>query len=214
MQRVRVLEVLTPTVLPITVQNIKDALKLPDAGSDPYLDDLPAAALDAVEQWTGRTIKRKKLGIFLDLSDIGVFLEPWWQGMRQGAIGAIFKSPAIELDGPPLVTIDLVQTYDVNDDATTFAASNYRADANDPMLKGRMVLTYGSVFPSLMRPYDSVDVQVTAGYADGAVPPALKLAILTMAVWAYKKRAPCDASCCEACLGGSLDWYKIEKVSV
>lgn len=210
-QKVRVLA--TTGAMPITVGNIKDALKITSPAPDPYLDDLPAAALDAIEQFTGRCIIRRTLGIFMDLHDVGHARDPWWTGMKQGAISALFRAPAIELDSPPLVSIDLVNTYDINDVETLFAASNYRASANDVMLKGKLILTYGSIWPPLMRAYDSIDVQVTAGWADGAIPPALKQAILNMAVWAYKTRAPCDASCCEAVLGGSLDYYRLMKVS-
>lgn len=193
---------------------IKDALKITSPAQDPYMDLLPAAARDAVEMFTGRCIIRKTMGQMSDAADLGVVGEPWWNGMRQGAISAIFKSNAIVIENPPLVSVEEIYTYDIYDVETLFASTNYRVEAFDPNQYGKIVLKYGTIWPVMMREFSCLDIRYTAGYADGAVPPALVLAILKVAVWAYKNRAPCDESACCCALGSTIDAYRMMKVSV
>jgi len=198
---------------PITVQNIKDVMKITSAAPDPYMDLLPAAARDAVEQFTGRCIVKKTMSQSLDLCDIANVMEPWWSGVRQGALSFIFNTSAIELEFPPLISVEFVYTYDINNTQTLYASSNYRVDTSDPYQYGRVVLNYNSTWPSSMRRDNSVEVRFTAGYEDGAVPPALTLAILRVAVWAYQNRAACDAAACGCALGDTIDAYKIMAAS-
>ncbi len=217
MLRTRVLEVLGTN--PVTVDMIKAALKITSPAPDPFLDMLPDAALDAVETFTGRCIMKRKLGTYFDGQDIAYFGEKWWAGQKTGSLNSLFKTNLLILERPPLRSIDLVYTYDINDTQALFAASNYRADNTDPDQLGRLVLTYGVPWPVQMRTQNSIDVQTTAGYendvgfAPNYLPPALQMAILKVAIWAYKNRAPCDEEACCCALGSTIDTYKIQKVS-
>jgi hypothetical protein len=199
---------------------IKDALRITSPAADPFLDLLPNAALDAVEVFTGRCILKRTLGTFFDACDAAYAPEKWWSGMREGSLNGLFKTNMLILEKMPLRTIDSVYTYDINDTETLFASTNYRMDNSDPDQLGRLVLNYGVPWPVQLRQQNSIDVRTTAGYDDTvgfAVnnwPPALQMAILKVAIHAYKTRALCDGDTCQSCgVADALSPYIVQKVS-
>lgn len=180
---------------PVTGAELKALLRVTGTAEDSFLAALPVRARLIAERLTGRTIKLAPLNAWWDRlpgHDAG-----WWDGVRDGAVGAI-RASALELPRMPLVEVRAVRAYQDDDSSILMPSTDYHVDAIDPDLPGRVCLRLGSVWPTFTRPRNGFLVDFVAGYE--AVPEDLKHAILLMASWLYKNRGDCsDAGCAGSC---------------
>lgn len=126
-----------------------------------------AAARDLFEQ---------ELGIILAQSN--------WQFITDE-----FDFESLPLTLYPLNSVTGIQYYALDDTLQTVDPAIYNLDlTNTP---GRIKLRYNAIWPytSIGRP-DAVIATFNAGYAPGAVPPSLKLAVLMTAAEFYSRRTP------------------------
>lgn len=79
----------------------------------------------------------------------------------------------LDLPFPPLQSVTSVVTYDRDNNASTYDASNYQVD----LQSGRIYLNEGSVWPSDLRAQDAVQVTYVAGYGSGSIPAPIVQAI-------------------------------------
>lgn len=100
-----------------------------------------------------------------------------------------FPPSCFDFPRPPLVSVDSVKYYDVDDTEATFAASNYHVDLISEV--GRLSLSDGVQWPTVsLRPINSVIIEFTSGYgAAAAVPDSVKDAIYLYCTWRYESRA-------------------------
>ncbi len=197
MQRVKPLT--TTGAEPATVQELKEQLRITTSADDAYLQKLIPRARLVAEALTHRTIVRQTMTLSFDFDGRNPKgKDPWWDGMREGTI-LMFTPASMMLLRPPTVSIQAVRTFNITDTSSVYAATNYRLDNSDPMQFARLVLTYGSIWPASLRRLNSVEVDVTAGWADGTVPQDIVGAIIDIAAWAYTHRAPCNEAAACAC---------------
>ena len=216
MQRVRVLT--TTSTEPVSLALLKAALKVSYDADDTYLSTLPKAARETVEKMTRTCVVRKTLELSLDLEDFGGAQQGGrsldWEGVREGPI-SLFSAGEISIPHPPLISIESLTTYDINNVSAVYNASNYRADTSTPLQKGRLCFNFSAVLPPVMRTKNCAVIAFTAGYADGSVPSDLVNAILTTAAWAAKHRVPCDENACKNCgAAATLSQYTILEAGI
>jgi hypothetical protein len=216
MQRPRVLT--SPGAEPVSLALLKQAMRITYDTDDTYLGTLPAVARMVVEKLTRMSITRKTFELSLDLCDIGGYnpndLALQWEGVREGPI-SMFSAGDIPLPYPPLVSIESVTTYDINNSSSVYSAANYRADISSMNQKGRLCFNFQAVLPPIMRKRNAMVIAYTAGYADGSVPADLVNAILSTAAWAATHRVPCDESACKNCGAfQSVSHYVVNEVGI
>lgn len=184
---------------PVSMAELKAQLRITSTADDAYLQKLIPRAREVAEKLTRRSIIAQSLTLSLDFKGMQPRgRDEWWDGVREGSI-LMFTPAQLTLLQPPTQTIVQVRTYDVNDQSSVFSASNYRLDNSDPMQYARLVLTYGAIWPAALRYLNSIQIDVTAGWADGTVPEGIQGAIADLAAWAYTHRAPCNESSACAC---------------
>lgn len=198
----RALKLLTGPAGPaVSLAEAKAQINLDGTQDDAFLTDTIAAVTDYMEQWLGRALVTQTYQMFLDR--FPAYREPWWDGVRYGAISDMNGSRGpIMLPMPPLQSVTHIKLYNDADQVTTVDPSIYYVDnAREP---GRIQLRGGSTWPSVvLRVSNGVEVQYTAGYGNAvAVPAAIKKGILQMVAHYYNNRGDCDAGS-ESCLCGS-----------
>lgn len=180
--------VTAPTEEPVTLDEVKAWLRLDGDDEDDTLESLITAARQSAEEYLRRSLITQEWKLTLDLcSD----REPWWDGVREGAISSLYGGlpRTIPLPKGPAKSLISVVTYDLTNTNSTFASSNYRVDASGD----RLLLNYGAVWPSSIRPQAGVEITYVAGYgAADAVPKPIKTAILTHVAFLYEQRGGCD----------------------
>ncbi len=100
-----------------------------------------------------------------------------------------FPGTCIEFPRPPLISVDSVKYYDVDDAEAAFASSNYFVDLNSEI--GRLALNDGVAWPTVsLRPINALIIDFTAGYGTDAdaVPDSVKNAIYIYCTHMYENR--------------------------
>ncbi len=157
-----------PTVEPITLDEMKDHLRLTSVDDDTYILDLITTARVWAENFQGRAYNTQTWTYWLD---------DWPDGI------------AISLPRPPLQSVSHVKYYDTDDLADTFASTNYLVDT----VRGRIVLNDDADWPTTsLRPANAIEVQFVAGYGDvsGNVPAMVRHAIKVLVAHQYTMRLP------------------------
>lgn len=187
------LELVTaPQDVAIHLQEAKQHLHLDDdqTDDDALILGLVRTAIERAETFTGRVLISQVWRMFLDRWP-GKASEVWWDGVREGPETWLDPSPAeVDLPKPPLISVASVKTYDDDDAATTWAASNYFVDtASEP---GRIVPRTGVPWPTTTRTANGIEITFTAGYGANPhdVPEAIRQGILEMVEKLYDD---CDA---------------------
>ena len=119
----------------------------------------------------------------------------------------------ITLPYPPLLSVTHVKTYDDNDVATTWAASNYFVDTTS--IPGRIVARDGVSLPVATRVANGFEIEFVAGYGDDEadVPETVRTGILIMAAHLHEHRGDDDpAKAAQA--SGATSYWRAEKVFV
>lgn len=202
--------------LPVSLNELKAQLNLGDVtDDDPLLVGYLSTAVEACEKYTGRATISTTYTLFRDDWPSDRRREPWWDGVREGAISELRASARnLELPRPPLQSVTHVKSYDDSDNATTFATSNYFVDTvSEP---GRVVLRNGSAAPSITRAANGLEVQFVAGYGDDPhdVPEQLRQGILMLATYLYEHRGECPVEEATGKSGAAGQWgqYRILRV--
>lgn len=172
----------------MTLAEAKAHARIDGDDDDDLLTDLITAARQSAEEYLRRSLVTQTWKLTLDLcSD----REPWWDGVRDGAITSLYGGlpRIIPLPKGPARSITSVVTYDLNNTSSSFGGSNYRIDASGD----RLILNYGANWPSSIRSEAGCEITYVAGYGDPEnIPQPIKIAILTHAAWLYEQRGQCD----------------------
>jgi hypothetical protein len=194
-----------PAIEPVTVNELKAELKHPGGSDeDASLALYISAAREYCEELTGLALITQTWRMTLDRwpSDF----DPWWDGVRDGAIGSLSdasRSAQIELPRYPLTTVTSV-AFDGNpaDIGATFIVDTQQRP-------GRLVLKFGATLPPYLESANAIQITYTAGYgaASSSVPAALRLAILQMAAYHYTHRGDDCAAADAARESGALNTF-------
>ena len=196
----------------VSVERVKAATRVTDKSEEPLIEGYITSAREMIEHLTGRAIRQKTMTASFDC--IGATF-PWWDGVVECAISAM-GIPAFELPYAPLVSVQQVRMYDVNDTAQIASATIYRVDISSQDSPGRVILKNGYAWPVVGRDLNGIEIDYTVGYATGLTPSPLLLAIQMLASHFYTNRGDCgtpekcvtDAGC-----GGLINTYRIERVT-
>lgn len=140
------------------------------------------------------TIELARMNLRVDGSYMDELITMWLQGIiekaedelqraliHQGRLLTLDAFPctgSIELDRPPLVSVDSIKFYDVNGQLQTLDPSDYLADLDK--LPGWVVPAPGRAWPATQSRIGAVIVEYTCGYGPTAAstPPSVRLYIL------------------------------------
>ena len=152
------------TSLPVTVDEVKDHLRIDDSSENNWLRGQIEAATSDIEFYLKRQLISATWKLHLE------------------------DFPAqIEIRKCPVSSISSVQYYDSDNAQQTLATSNYDVDLNAQ--PARILASYGNSWPTSYQRPDAVTVTFVAGYgARSAVPDPIKNAIKHLVGYRYWNR--------------------------
>lgn len=163
----RLIETAPPGAEPVTLSEAKAHLRVDNDAEDALIARIVAAARQACESFTGRSLIARGYSLFIDA---------WPEDGRQ----------AVVLPRPPLIAVTSVQVYADDDTALEFPAAGYFADTAG----AQVVLRACTVPPLPLRAAGGIEIRYRAGYgpAPDDVPEALRQGILQLAAHLYQHR--------------------------
>lgn len=182
-----------PASEPVTADQLRAFLEqgstaLPDATANSYIK----TAREYIERMTGIAMITQVWTLALDRWPTG--REPWWDGVRQGAISELAgANRELELAKYPLISVDAVSVYDQSGAETAVTVAT-TFDVDTYSTPGRMALKDGQSWPVALRSTNAIEITYSAGYGASAddVPQPLKQAISQMAGFMYEHRGACS----------------------
>lgn len=196
----------------ITTAELADQLRVDP--SDPLLGLYAEAATDTVEQVTGRALITQTWRLTLDHWPTGG--EPWWDGVRQGAISELHGSRRAMWVILPRYRLQSVEQITVFDDdgqsETVPVGDTFIVDTQQE--PGRLVLKSGASWPVALQRANAIQIEYKAGYGDDAsdVPTVLRVALLQLAAHMYERRG--DDCTSEDALVKSGAWPMVSRYMV
>lgn len=152
---------------PVTAANVKLYSRVHHAVEDDLIDSWIAAARKLAEDYQHRS-----------------YIEQVYQMVYDD-----YPESCIDFPMAPLISVDSVKYYDVDDTEYTFDSSNYFVDLISEI--GRLSLNDGIYWPTTtLRPINGVIIEFTAGYGDEItdVPESVKNAIYLYCTHMYENR--------------------------
>jgi len=161
-----------PASEPVTLQEIKDHLRILGTDEDALLTAMIQAAREYCEKYQNRA-----------------YITQTWEL----ALDQFPPEDRIRIPLPPLQSISSVKYYGTDDTEYTLPATDYQVDIHSQ--PGRVVLGYGKSWPSItLRPANGVIITFIAGYGTTAdeVPERVKQAIKVLVGHLYENREATD----------------------
>lgn len=173
-----------PTQEPLTLQEVKDYLRVEDSTDERILRPFIESARRFCEEHTGRSLMQQTISFFADAYD--ELADPLFEGMRTGPYLNYYKN-YINLPRSPVISVTSVSTFNDEDTETTMAASRYYVDnIREP---ARIVLRKGETFPTALRVANAIKVVYVAGYTSAfSVPEPLRMGMLQHIAYMYEHR--------------------------
>ena len=207
-----------PTIEPITLEEVKEHLRLTSTNEDDLILDYIASARQMAEDITGRKFINQTLTGYVDSFGRGNVHGKWWTGTQTGTYFThlLDGKAFVDFDWTPVSSITQVDTIDDDNVETVYDSSNYYLENYDDDMPARMHLNNNATLPTDFRAQNAVKVQYVAGYGAtrSSVPQKLRHAIKMMTAVLYNKRGDCEdgESCaCEAGQMNNLLMYKLER---
>jgi uncharacterized phiE125 gp8 family phage protein len=162
---------------PLSLIETQAYLRVTDPGEDALLLSMISAVRQVCEQWTGRALVSQTWTWWLDRFPIRSLKHPVEAGYMEFPVNHFEEScRSLILPKPPLQSVEILQTYGVDNQAVAFPASNYFVDT---VSDGRLVLNESVAWPTQLRSTNAVEVEFKAGYGNAAqVPEPLKQGML------------------------------------
>ncbi len=173
-----------PTAEPLSLQEVKEYLRVDDATDERVVAPLITAARQFAESHMNRSLMQQTITLYLDTT---IETEnPLWEGMRTAPDLNYYKNYVV-LPQSPVQSVTSVKTYNDSDTATTMAASKYYVDTSrEP---ARIVLRTGETFPTALRVANAIEVIYVAGYASAyAIPEPIRMGMLQHIAYMYEHR--------------------------
>lgn len=173
-----------PTAEPLSLQEVKEYLRVDDATDERVVQPLIIAARQFAEEHMNRALMQQTITLSLDA--VVDQDEPLHEGMRTAPDLNYYKNYLV-LPKSPVQSVTSVKTYDDNDTATTMATTKYYVDTvREP---ARVVLRTGETFPTALRVANAIEVVYVAGYTSAyAVPEPIRLGMLQHIAYMYEHR--------------------------
>lgn len=153
---------------PISLSLVRQHLREDSTEQDELIDLYVRAAADTIEGPDGA-------GIALNSQQWDLWLD---------CFPAVIKVPI-----GPLVSVESITYTDTEGAEQTVASADYEVDA----LRGLIRPVDGAAWPSTDLSYNAIKVRVNVGYADGALPSDLQVALLLVVGHLYENREQVSA---------------------
>ena len=173
-----------PTAEPLSLQEVKEYLRVDDATDERVVQPLIIAARQFAEEHMNRALMQQTITLNLDTT---IETEnPLWEGMRTAPDINYYKNYVV-LPRSPVISVTSLKTYNDSDTASTMAASKYYVDTQrEP---ARIVLRTGETFPTALRVANAIEVVYVAGYTSAyAVPEPIRMGMLQHIAYMYEHR--------------------------
>lgn len=152
-----------PASEPVSLQEVKDYLRIDHVDEDALLGALIVTAREVCEAYLNRSLITQTWTMFLD-GFPGSLNEPWWDGVRVGSIEELSGGESeIPLFKGPVQAVASITAYDDADAATVASASTYYVSTS---LDGFVSLRKGAVWPTALRVREAVKVIYSTGFGD------------------------------------------------
>ena len=203
------------TTSAVATSEQKSFMRVDFSDDDTLIAELIKSAQNLVEAYMNRAITTQTLSLFLDrlpfYSDIklqeGVFTAPDLE----------YNSNFIVLPKPPVASVTHVKYYDNDNNASTFASSNYYVDTISD--QARVVLKTGSSWPTVSetRNANAYEIKYVAGYGGASdVPEPIVQAIKLLTTHLYENREAVTSLSVNAIpytIGALLQPYKVQRLN-
>lgn len=185
-----------PALLAVTVDEMKEFLRIDGSDDNNLLELFIKSAIDAGEQYCRCSFITQTLELTMDgfVTDSDEAMARLGSGVFNVPRSSfVFGTGEIDLPSGPVQSVTSVKTFNVENMETTFSDDNYIVEVD------RIVLNQNSMWPTNLRERAAVKVVFVAGYGDNAndIPPAIRQAIRSHVGQMYECRGVCDMS--DAC---------------
>ena len=167
-----------------SVAELKAWLKIDGSDDDTALGYIRTAVDSWAQEYCSRTFCTITYVLFID----SVYeIDSWIQEGFYTAPDLRFPRKNIVLPRSPVSSITHVKYYDDDNDATTWATSNYFLDSAS--MPSQFTLTKGANYPTGLRPTNGLEIKYVAGYGgSSSVPFQVKQACLHYAAYLNEHR--------------------------
>lgn len=180
--------VTAPAAEPVTVSEVKAYLRITGPDDDTLLTDMIEEARQFIEDMTGLAMITQTWQLTLDRWP--GYHEPWWDGVRQGSIADLSRTPGhVTMPRYPLQSISGVDVYAEDNTSTAVTVANvFYTDTQQ--MPGRMALRDGQTWPVATRQTNGIEITYVAGFGDALpdVPAPLKRAVKSLVTFMYENR--------------------------
>lgn len=160
-----------PTVEPITVEDVKDQIRITTDEEKDLLERLIVAAREYAEAFTERALMTQMWDLWLDRFPV----EPW-----------------IVVPRAPLMSVDSFAVRQVDGSQVEWDRVNWRVEApfGPVAQRGRIIKAPGVAWPVVTGEPGSIAIRFMAGYGDFPhdVPAAIKVAMLEFVADGWQQR--------------------------
>lgn len=204
-----------PSLEPVTLNDLKNYLRLSGASEDQELVALIEEARQLIEDYSGLALITQTWQLTIDRWPS--VHEPWWDGVRQAHINILDGgNSSLKLPRHPLQSITSVTVYSGDGTPTTVTVGDI-FDVDTQQLLGRLTLKLGAVWPVALRANNAIEIVYKAGYGDDTVdvPMPLVRAVKQLAAYLYSHRG-------DGCVDGNpltksgvasiLDTYRVREI--
>jgi hypothetical protein len=169
----------------IDTTDAKLYLRIDGNAENALIDSLVLAATRMIEEKTNQRLGAQTWVQTLD-SVPGPSGGPWWDGVREGTEQALLGGFAsvINLDVSPVNSIASVKVYSLDNSESVVSSTIYRLDNSS--YRPRVLLNEGQTWPSGLRNYDAIHVEMNAGYT--TIPTDLLQAVRCQLAYMYENR--------------------------
>jgi len=181
-----------PTLLQLTVEEVKIYLRVDNSNDDGLIENLIAVACKLCEQATGLSLINRECSLYMD---------SW-------------ESEILSLPSAPIASVNAIKVYSSETVSTIYSTSNYYVD-NKNIFSPRIVLKSGSIVPLSGIEANGIEIQYTAGFGETAeaVPALLKQGMLQVAAHLYENRGDSGNNALKAS-GANAIFQSYRKLSV
>lgn len=179
-----------PVLLPVTVQEAKDYLRVDGSLEDSRIELMIKAATQRLEEFCDQKFLTQDWVQYLDCWPSRARDDMWWDGVREMPVSELYSgSDSIDLLIGPVQTVLEFNTYADDGVAELFPSTSYIVDNVGTF--GRVALPLGGVWPTtILRKLNGIEIKVRCGIATTreTLPAGLRQAVLELVAHMYEHR--------------------------
>lgn len=202
-----------PPTTVVTTDEAKEYLRVDNDVEDGRINTMIKAATRKLEAYTGVCFITQTWDVFLDCFPLQTLKGPWWEGVREGAIGDVFsKAQNIVLPIGRAQALVEFSTYGDDNVAVAATIGDYIVDTVGQ--RARVGLKVGGVWPqTVLRSNNGIRFRIRCGFGAAAdVPDDIREAILEAVSHMYENRGDQDKMKLPAHVFEMVEHYRRYKV--